>query len=244
MIAQSFEGIVTWAVDFGDADRIARLLTPSRGRVSVLLRGARASRRRFAGLAEVGNSVQIEASEGNSELWVARSGEVLRAPLRARDHLDRLALLWYGAELCAALAPENHPCEKLPKLLEVWISLLEGAATPQSAARVGLEAKALTFAGLNPSLLTCARCGAPISDPAVFDPAAGGALHASCGEGVATWLRALLAMEAARRTPLAEMVEADSAAGWLLSDFAAWHLGRPFASRALLEEVATPLVAR
>ncbi|MBN2798922.1 MAG: DNA repair protein RecO [Deltaproteobacteria bacterium] len=239
----AIRGVVTGAMDYREADRIVRLLSASHGRVSLLLRDARRSRRRFVGLGDVGNEVSVEVRPGRGELLLVTGGEVLRAPSRARDDLERLALLWYGAEVCSALAPEGQACERLPRLLEVWIDLLE-TLTPGSLARTALEAKALTFAGLAPSLVRCAACGERLTDPAVFGHGHGGAMHQGCGEGVRVEARHLLELEAARRTPLADLGAAEGYGGWLLSDFITYQLGRALLSRALLEEVAQPSPAR
>jgi DNA repair protein RecO (recombination protein O) len=44
------DGIVVGRQDYGEADRILRLLTPDAGRVAVIARGARSDRSRWASL--------------------------------------------------------------------------------------------------------------------------------------------------------------------------------------------------
>ena len=153
------EGIVVGMVDLGESDRILRLLTPLEGRISVVARGARSSRRRFAAGSELGTRVHV----GRSRIGALRSVtslERIDSPSRARAELERIGLLAYGCELCAALAPEGAGADKLYRLLVSWLALLEGEARPDDASRLGLEAKALTFAGLGPALVRCPRCGA------------------------------------------------------------------------------------
>jgi len=230
------EAVVIGTVDLGEADRIARLLSPDQGRWSVMVRRARASRKRFAGLLQTGNQVVLHTHRGRGQLPVLSSGDLARGPRRARADLDRIALLAYGCELCAALAPEHHPAHRLYRLLVTWLDLLEGEALPGEASRMALEAKALTFAGLTPALVRCARCGGPVEDPMVFDPEAGGALHSRCGGGRAVSTHQLLTLEALRRTPLAATPSAQAPpVRWLLSDFTQHQLGRPLRSRGLLE---------
>ncbi|MCA9492876.1 MAG: DNA repair protein RecO C-terminal domain-containing protein, partial [Myxococcales bacterium] len=165
------------------------------------------------------------------------SAERLAGPRRAREELERIALLGYGCELCAALAPESAPAEKLHGLLLAWLEFLEAPEPIGPAARPALEAKALTFAGLMPSIARCAACGELLEEPIVFDPEAGGALHARCGGGSPVRLAGLRALEVARRTPLAEggRLPPIDLPRWLLGGFVTWHLGRPLQSRALLE---------
>lgn len=234
------EAVVVGTFDLGEADRIVRLLSAERGRTAALARGARSSRRRFAGLFEPGHRVRLELRSGRGELPLVAGADLVAAPRRAREDLDRLALLAYGCELCAALAPEHHPAPQLHKLLTVWLDGLEAEACPGVATRLALEAKALTFAGLAPALLRCAACGEPLDAPAVFDAESGGALHARCGGGRPVRPEDLRALEALRRTPLAGTpgLEAPAAVAWLLSDFARHQLGHDLRSRRLLEDLA------
>lgn len=235
--------VVVGTFDTGESDRIVRTLSGRRGRISAIARRARASKKRFAGHFEVGNRLRLELRRGRGDLAVIVDADLLSTPTAARADIDRLALLAYGCELCAALAPEEHEAERLARLLEVWIELLEGEGTPSTASRLALEAKALTFAGLAPALVRCAACGDPLEAPVVFDPEAGGALHGRCGGGRPASPRGLLWLEALRRTPLSATPDLDVPPDapvdrWLLSDFARHHLGRDLRSRRLLEDLA------
>ncbi len=164
------------SVDYAEADRIVRLLSPSHGRLSVLARGARRSKRRFAGALEPGNRIAAVLRPGRGELWHLDGATLLDGRLHARDHLERIALLLYACELCGGLSREQHPEARLYGLLDMALTLIDGVSEPPSALfRIALEAKALTFAGLLPTLDRCAACGEPLGeDPLVFDPAVRG----------------------------------------------------------------------
>ena len=231
------DAYVVGQLDLGDSDRVWRLLDPHEGRVSVVARAARKSQRRFAGI-ELGTRVRVERGRGTGSLVSVVSAERVAGPVRARTSFQRIALLGYGCEICAALAPEGGAAERLFLLLEAWLALLEGDADPSTASRFALEGKALTFAGLAPALSACAVCGAAISDPAVFDHEAGGAQHARCGGGRPVPATDLVQLDVLRRTPLADtpgMSVPASVGAWLLSDFAQHQLSRALKSRALLE---------
>jgi DNA repair protein RecO (recombination protein O) len=232
-VVSEIEGVVVGTTDLGEADRILRLLTAEEGRVAVVARGARRSHKRFAGVGELGTQLRVERGRGKGLRPIVRVDR-LGGPVRARDDLERIALLAYGCELCAALAPEGAPAEKLHQLLLHWLAILEADPRPDRASRVALEAKALTFAGLAPTLVTCAVCGAALGDPAVFDAEAGGGLHARCGGGRPVAAADLLAIERLRRTPLAETPGLAAPLEWLLSDFVQHQLGRALASRTWL----------
>lgn len=228
--------VVVGAVDYGEADRIVRLFSAEQGRSAVIARGARSARSRHAAL-DIGALVRVQLRQGRGPLPYVTGVDAVHLPRRARTDLARLALLAYGCEVCAGLSPEHHETPRLFGLLEAWLRLLEGEGTPGPACRVALEAKALTFAGLTPALIMCARCGEALDDPAVFDPEAGGGLHARCGGGRSVPVGLLRTFEALRRSPMADAVGYDlpREGAWLLSDFVQYQLGRGLKSRGLLE---------
>lgn len=237
--------IVVGGTNLGEADRLVRFLSAHGGRTAAVARAARKSRKRFGGMLGAGTRVLCDTRKGRGSLEAIQTLDLVRAPDRARRELDRIALLAYGCELCSALAPEDHGAPKLAGLLEVWLDLLEEEALPGVAACEALEAKALTFAGLAPTLDRCSRCGQKLEGELAFSNEAGGVVHAWCGAGRALTLRDAARFEALRRTPLAEVVNNPPAGNtgsgrWVLSDFARWHLGRALKSRTLLEEVLEP----
>ena len=229
------EGVVVGWVDVGDADRILRFLTPTEGRISAVLRGARSSKRRFSASHELGSRVHLVRTR-RATLRAVSQLDRIDAPNRARTEIERIGLLAYGCELCAALAPEGETADKLYQLLVSWLGLLEGEATPDVASRVALEGKAMTFAGLAPALVRCVHCGEELSDPVTFDAEAGGAQHARCGGGLAVPARALATIEELRRTPLADTPgrPLPREVHWLLADFVQYQLGRALPSRTWL----------
>lgn len=232
------DAIVTGTVDVGEASRIVRLLTPESGRVSAIAKGARGASSKLASALEPGTRLAVTLVRGRGELAYLRGVDVISAPRRARTDLDRLLLLAYGCEFCVALAPEHDEAAKLHGLLAAFLERLEGDPPPGDATRQALEAKALTFAGVAPALVRCVRCQDPLGDPCVFDPDAGGALHARCGGGAPFDAASGARFEALRRTPLAGSEAVGAATpSWMLADFARWHhYGAPKA-RSVLESI-------
>lgn len=232
------DAIVTGTVDVGEASRIVRLLTPDGGRISAIAKGARGASSKLASALEPGTRLSATLVQGRGELAYLRGVDVIAAPRRARTDLDRLLLLAYGCEFCSVLAPEHHEADKLHGLLAVFLARLEVDPLPGDATRQALEAKALTFAGLAPALVRCARCQDPLVDPCVFDADAGGALHSRCGGGAPFHAADGARLDALRRTPIAASEEVGAASPrWILADFARWHhYGAPKA-RSVLESI-------
>lgn len=231
-------GVVVGAQDLGEDDRLVRLLTPHLGRIALIARRARATPRQWAGLLDLGTQLSFQLRAGRGELRVIASAERLSSPMRARDELERIALLTYGGELCAALAPEGGEAIALYRLLCTWLDLLEGDATPGAPSVLALEAKALTFAGLMPNLERCSRCDEPLEEPLRFDPEAGGALHLRCGAGETITLAHLQAIARLRRTPLAETTAlTEPSLSRVLANFVEHQARRPLRSRSLVEDL-------
>lgn len=222
--------VVVGGTALGESDRIVRLLSPRIGRFSVVARRARASKRRFAGAFELGNEIVLDARGG--ELPVVSNVEVTRAPRLAREELLRIALLCFGCEIAGALAPEYAAADRLHGLLCHWLARLEDPVPPPASLHVAFEAKALTFAGVGPRLVRCARCGLELADPVTWDVEGGGGRHAACAPGPLVPAALLGAVEVLRRTPLAEIAAGPET--WLLADAIEHALGRRLNSRALL----------
>jgi DNA repair protein RecO (recombination protein O) len=232
------DAIVVGHHDLGESDRIVRLLTREQGRVDLVARRARASKRRFVGLLEVGTRLAV-SWRPRGELSTLATAELVRAANRARTDLVLIAYLTYGCELVGALAPKHLAAHKLYQLLVVWLDLLEATESPTRASRIALEAKALTFAGLAPALVRSAVTGAPTHGKVRFDMGAGGAVEPEEGRGGLVSSTALEALEHLRRTPLAQTpgMAVPRGCSWLLADFAAHQLGRELRSRSWLAQV-------
>ncbi len=238
--ASPHDAVVLGMVDYGERDRIVRLLTPDLGRVSALARGARGSRRRFRGVIDLGARLKVMLRPGRGELWHLQEADLVEARMGVRDDLVAMAMLSYGTELVGAFAREQHAEPRLFGLLEVFLTVLDAStATPCGMFRAGLEVKALTCAGFAPILTRCARCGEPLRGLCHFSADAGGALHPDCGTGEPVQADFIQALERARMTRLVELIDLDLPPGpaWLLARFAEHHLQRGLSSRRWLQSL-------
>jgi len=230
---------VVGGVNYGESNRIVRLLTASRGRVSVMAYRARSASSRKRGLFDLGTTIRVQLKRGRGSLMNVAEVDYIAGPNHARSEIGRLLLLSYACEVMSALAPEEAEASRLYGLLRVLVEVLEHERSPVDATRLALEAKALTFAGLMPSLFVCCVCGTPLETDGCFSQHSGGVVHHHCGEGKSVRQEQLHQIERLRRTPLVETLgssEVVPAVG-LLSDFISWHLGREIKSRIMLDSV-------
>ena len=234
-------GIVVGRIDQGETDRIVRLLTPDLGVVAAWARGARRGRSAWAVL-DLGVRARVRLRAPRGELFSLQGVEVEDPRLHLRASFLRAAHAAYACELAAALSGQDHAEPRLYGLLDMALLLLDATSTdPGSAFRVGFEAKAVTYAGINPVIDRCVACVRPPAARMVFAPSAGGVFHPDDVPGdavgvVSVETSILTAIDEVRRRPLRESLDRDLAFGPdLLGAVIASHLRRALPSRTVLE---------
>ncbi|MGH0034380.1 MAG: DNA repair protein RecO [Myxococcota bacterium] len=184
------EALVLRAVEFGESDRIVHLLTPERGRIAAIAKGARRSVKRFPGTLDVFNHIRVHAERRRRQSMIRLDQAILLRPfLGLRLEATRYGLASYLLELLDRLAPESGPARDMARLFDFALAamgLLE-SASPDPATRVWIELRALDALGLRPELRHCVRCGAPASggagpDRVAFHVGEGGVLCGACSQ--------------------------------------------------------------
>lgn len=174
--------IILRHVDYGEADRIVTVLTPDHGRLKGFARGARKSRKRFGPGLEPFAEVRLHwAPRPGGELVSVREAELVSLRLGLRRDLETLALAGYGCELTEALYDEAVGFAEAFGLLRAFLDHLD-AAGGSAVAKLLLELRLLTLAGIVPHLQHCAACHGALPDGAVgFAAVRGGSLCPACG---------------------------------------------------------------
>lgn len=171
------------SVDYGEADRIVTLLTSRHGKVSLLARGARRSKRRFGGAIEPFLLLDVELSFGRGELGVLHAAQVTRAfPALLRD-LARMSVAGAALELVRDVMPERAPDAAM---FVCTVSMLEGldrGAVAPRALLLSFQARVMAVCGFAPRLAACGVCGKRPArgQAAELDPVRGFLVCRSCG---------------------------------------------------------------
>lgn len=253
------------AVDFGESDRIAHLLTPATSRLTVIAKGAKRSKRRFPGTLDLFNllDVRVERRRANT-MGRLEQAKLVDAFDLLRTRPARFALACYLAELVDRLAPEGAGGADARELYAVVLGAFRvvAARAPDARLRALLELRVLAALGLRPELRCCVRCGREIDVGALAAPAAaipfhvaeGGPLCRTCTTGpraldhagvVAVHLGTLRALEQGLRLPLDRLdrlalgAQALAEAQALLSRFLRFHVGFEIRSERFLDTVLT-----
>jgi DNA repair protein RecO (recombination protein O) len=179
------DALLLRSVDYGEADRVVTLLTAEHGKVALLARGARRSRRRFAGALEPYVLFRAEVGAGRGELGRLAQAQVVRPFVRILGSLRKMLLAGAGLELLRDAVPPREPD---PRVFEVAVGLLEaldGDAEAREELLLAFQARLMALVGFSPGLDTCARCGrrAAGGQAARFDPARGAVVCRGCGGG-------------------------------------------------------------
>ena len=144
------DAIVLRLTDYGEADRIVSLFTLEYGRLSGIARGARRSRKRFAGALEpfAQLKLQLQLRPGLATL---QSADILSIYPGIRSELSKIGFAAYACELVERLTPEEEPNPRLYRLLVRYLEQLDSAPLSHSDRRF-FAVNLLKILGYQPEL--------------------------------------------------------------------------------------------
>jgi DNA repair protein RecO (recombination protein O) len=153
---------------YGESDRIVTLLTEQHGKVTGIAKGAKNSRRRFAGTLEP--FVRIRAvfrQRPASDLVFLLRCECLGSLRAFTRDLDRYATGSYVLELTDRMVLGREPGHEVYRLVEEALTLLDAGAPADPVLRA-FELHLLAASGYAPALGQCRGCGRAADDGALF----------------------------------------------------------------------------
>lgn len=176
------DAIVLKRQDFGEADRLLTVMTPSLGKLRVVAKGVRRPSSRKAGHIELFSQSQLLLARGRSldVITQAQSVNLFRA---LHDDLLRFSYASYFAELVDRFLEEGDTHADVYILLR---ETLEELINEPSAARLALlarffELRLLGLVGYQPELFVCAHCKTALeARDQYFSPSVGGVLCPAC----------------------------------------------------------------
>ena len=159
MESLSTEGFVLRTRAFGESDIIAVLFTRDYGKLSGIARGARRSKRRFAGpVLEPFQEIGLRfARRPHSELAFLHECSIVQSHHHIADELMSFAWASYVCELTERMVAERDPSPELYVLFRSTIETLGAGVDAESAAHhfiLGL----LDVAGWGPDFTRCGIC--------------------------------------------------------------------------------------
>ncbi len=238
MSQERTEAIVLRGVDFSESSQIVTLLTPDRGKVACMAKGARRPKSPLAGMMDTFNRLEIVYywKESRSVQPLAEA-TLLDGFSGIKRDLEKATYAAFPLELTDRIAHENEPSEELFGEL---ISGLEQLATWSGNVRAHCcwqVMQLLTAAGFAPSLDICCECGRDITESAGF-AFSGGVVCNECPRDNALPLGSLKSLRAlAGATEHCPKLAVGTEIMELLRQFSANQLEKDFRSIRVIEQL-------
>ena len=241
------DAIVLTRFDYGEADRIMTLFTPTHGKLKAIAKGVRRTKSRIGGALEPLAELRVALARGRT-FDVVTQVQVTHAWLRLRDSLESAATAWYLAELADRSLEERHEAEGLYTLLRHAYELLDAGMDPGRLAR-WYEMHLADELGIRPEVDRCVECDRMLEADETFRwvPPLGGVLCHRCPGPPAD--RAGLSLEALKLLKAYQKMDVEAIAALRLPsavereveqamrDFLRYSLERDARSLAFLDEV-------
>lgn len=200
-------GLVLRTTDTKESDKILTVLTAPFGRISVIAKGARSRRSKYAAACEMLVYSEMTLTRKGEWYYLNEAATIEQfVPLRAK--LEDLALASYFVELTEAVCREQLEAQELLPLLLNALYALSALQKPPRLVKAAFTWRLLAEAGFAPLAEGCAVCGAePPIQPVLSvtegvvccrDCAADGTLRLPLGGGALDALRHILACPSKR----------------------------------------------
>ena len=174
------EAVVLRHRRLGETDRIVTLLTPHRGKIDTVAKGALRPRSKLAGHLDPLMHVEVLLAHGRN-LDIVTQAQGVTSFEAVRGDLDRLTLGMYLVEVADRLTVEHQEADAIYSHLLTALLRLERGDGLQLVAR-SFELEVLEASGLRPQWTDCIGCQAalPAASGIVWSALEGGVLCPDC----------------------------------------------------------------
>lgn len=174
------QAVVLGHIEYGEADRILKLFTYEKGKITAIAKGVRKIRSRKAGHLEPFTRANLFLAKGRN-LDIITQAETVNPYIGLREDLQRLAYAAYVVEVLDRFTYEEGQNINLFRLLTDTLSRLETHQDPATVVHY-YEIRMLDLLGFRPQLFECIDCGAEVqAEDQFFSPLAGGVVCPACG---------------------------------------------------------------
>jgi len=175
------EAVVLRHRRLGETDRIVTLLTPGRGKVDAVAKGALRPRSKLAGHLEPAMHVEVLLAHGRT-LDIVTQAQTVDSFAGTRGDLERLSTAMYLVDVADRLTIEHHDVRPVYELLLASLVRLERGDGAHLLTRL-FEMTLLDITGFRPEWNVCVECGRPVNAaPVGWTALGGGVVCAACLE--------------------------------------------------------------
>ncbi len=152
------DGLVIRELAAGENDKRIVLLTPDRGRITVLAKGARSLRSKYMHAIPLFTYGNYEITERGGAAWL-KGASVIEPFYGLQTDIERLSLGSYMLDIAYELSGADEPAEELLRLCLNFLYALANDQKPKALIKAVFEFRAMTEAGYMPDLSVCRVCG-------------------------------------------------------------------------------------
>jgi len=174
-------GIVLRAIDTKESDKILTVLTRELGLVSVIAKGSRSRRSKYAAACQNLVFSEMVLSQSGAWYYLAEASTAELFPGLAAD-IEKLALGSYFAELTEAVCGEGEDTQEMLRLLLNGLYALSYLDKPAALVKTAFTWRLMEMAGFAPLIDSCTVCG-KVPEKPMLDVVQGVVHCAGCKTG-------------------------------------------------------------
>lgn len=252
----SSPAIMLRTTEHGDYDKIVTFYTLSRGKISLIAKGAKRSIKRFAGVLELFSVLNLVWSYGRGRgLPILQEASVVHPFEQIRTNIIWTAYASYWCELVYLWMEQGQRQVAVYRLLEHTLDQLNCGSLSEQALHITFQVRFMAISGFRPSFDHCNICRTPIErferSSVAFDIRRGGVLCEKCApqesgplcfsKGTVKLLRWVLNEPLEKLNRLRFSRQAIEESLRLLESFIPYHLGKETKSLKFLKQLDSRL---
>lgn len=173
------DGLITRVIDVGASDKLVNIITHSRGRIGVMVKGGRSPNSKLTAISQLFTYGNFEIYEKNSMYWL-RGGSVTNSFYNLSTDVSKVALAAYLCDLANELTDEDEECDELLRLLLNSLFLIGKGEKDQAIIKSVFEFRTAANSGYLPELSGCVYCGSDSADQIYLDVMGGRLICTDC----------------------------------------------------------------
>ncbi|MBA2881684.1 DNA repair protein RecO (recombination protein O) [Desulfosalsimonas propionicica] len=159
----STPAILLRRIDHGDHDLIITFFSREKGRIPVIAKNAKKSRKRFSGLLEPFTVLELVCRSPRRGGMPVLQEAAMQTPFaEIRDDVVKTLYASYWAELLCGWLEEYRPQAKIYRLLYYALRGLDRNLAAPAEMSIIFQVRFLTLAGLAPRMDGCVACQTPL----------------------------------------------------------------------------------
>lgn len=238
------KAIILRGMNYGESDRIIRILVENRGKASAIAKGARKEKSKLREGVEPLTLGMYQLNTGRNMYTISQADIIDTFPA-IKDSLESLMTALFLSELVDEFMEEGNPDMNTFDLFISALNSLEAKNSKWEQTAVCFEVQLHVINGVFPDLHQCVLCGSTKSAADIrIDLEDGGALCSVCSahkSGEESYpMNSLFILDMASEVPLDKFLEMEfedndlNAAGRIISRFTSHYLGKKLKSRSIM----------